>query len=67
MNAAGRSAASATSELCRKEAERARETAKQALSARDRAFRLALSANWEKFAKEAEAGDGTAISAACEL
>ena len=39
----------------RKEAERARETARQAVSARDRAFWSALAANWEKFASEAEA------------
>jgi hypothetical protein len=39
----------------RSEAERARQTAKQALSARDRAFWSALAANWEKLAKEAEA------------
>jgi hypothetical protein len=39
----------------RKEAERARETAKQALSARDRAYWSALAANWENLAKEAEA------------
>ena len=38
----------------RKEAERARETAKQAVSERDRAFWSALAANWEKLAKEAE-------------
>jgi hypothetical protein len=37
------------------EAERARKTAKQAASAGDRAFWLALAANWEKLAKEAEA------------
>jgi hypothetical protein len=39
----------------RNEAERARETAKQAVSARDRAFWSALAANWEKLATEAEA------------
>jgi hypothetical protein len=39
----------------RKEAERARQTAKQAVSAHDRAYWLALAANWEKLAKEAEA------------
>jgi len=39
----------------RKEADRARETARQAVSARDRAYWLALAANWEKLAKEAEA------------
>jgi len=38
----------------RKEAERARETAKHAVR-NDRAFWLALAANWEKLAKEAEA------------
>ena len=42
----------------RKEAERARETAKQVLSARDRAFWSALAANWEKLAEEAEAPRG---------
>ena len=41
--------------LYRKEAERARETAKQVAGARDRAFWLALASNWEKLAKEAEA------------
>lgn len=40
-------------EQYRKEAERARETAKLAVSARDRAFWLALAANWEKLAKDA--------------
>jgi hypothetical protein len=45
----------AEAEQFRKEADRARETAKQALSARNRAFWLALAANWEKLAKEAEA------------
>ena len=39
----------------RKEAERARETAKQAATARDRAFWSALAANWEKLANEADA------------
>jgi hypothetical protein len=39
----------------RNEAERARQTAKQAVSARDRAFWLALAANWEKLANESEA------------
>jgi hypothetical protein len=39
----------------RKEAERARQTATQAVSARDRAYWSALAANWEKLAKEAEA------------
>ena len=43
----------AAAEQHRKEAARARETAKQAMS--DRAFWLALAANWEKLAKEAEA------------
>jgi hypothetical protein len=38
----------------RDEAERARETAKQ-VARPDRAFWLALAANWEKLAKEAEA------------
>jgi hypothetical protein len=42
-------------EQYRDEAERARQTAKQAVSARDRAFWLALAANWEKLATEAEA------------
>ena len=42
----------------RKEAERARETAKQAASARARAFLSALAANWEKLAKEAETPPG---------
>ena len=60
MNAGGHSAALeyrriAAAEQYRKEAERARETAKQAVSARDRAFWSALAANWEKLAKEAEA------------
>ena len=45
----------AAAEQYRNEAERARETAKQAVSARDRAYWLALAANWEKLAKEAEA------------
>jgi hypothetical protein len=45
----------AAAEQYRKEAERARETAKQAASAKDRAFWLALAANWEKRAKEEEA------------
>ena len=36
-------------------AQETRQTAKQAVSARDRAFWLALAANWEKLAKEAEA------------
>ena len=60
MNAGGHSAALeyryvAAAEQYRKEAEIARETAKQAASSRDRAFWLALAANWEKLAKEAEA------------
>jgi hypothetical protein len=42
-------------EQYRKEAQRARETAKQAASAKDRKFWLALAANWEKIAKEEEA------------
>ena len=42
-------------ELYRKEAERARENAKQATSARDRAFWLALATNLEMRAKEEEA------------
>ena len=41
-------------EQYREEAERARETAKQVVST-DRAFWLALAANWERLAKEAEA------------
>jgi hypothetical protein len=41
-------------EQFRKEADRARETAKE-VSADDRAFWFALAANWEKLAKEAEA------------
>ena len=45
----------ADAEQFRKEADRARETAKQAVSARDRAYWLALAANWEKLATEAEA------------
>jgi hypothetical protein len=45
----------ADAEQFRKEADRARETAKQAVSARGRAFWLALAANWEKLAEEAEA------------
>ena len=60
MNAGGYSAALeyrrvAAAEQYRKESERARETAKHAASSRDRAFWLALAANWEKLAKEAEA------------
>jgi hypothetical protein len=46
---------SAEAEQYRNEAERARQTAKQAVSARDRAYWLALAANWEKLAKAAEA------------
>ena len=38
----------AEAEQYRNEAERARQTAKQAVSARDRAFWLALAANWKK-------------------
>ena len=45
----------ADAEQFRKEADRARKTAKQAVTARDRAFWSALAANWEKLAKEAEA------------
>jgi hypothetical protein len=45
----------AAAEQHRNEAERARKTAKQAVSAHDRAYWLALAANWEKLAKEAEA------------
>ena len=45
----------ADAEQFRKEADRARETAKQAVGARDRAFWSALAANWEQLAKEAEA------------
>jgi hypothetical protein len=60
MNAGSHSAAlayrqTAAAELYRSEAESARQTAKQAVSARDRAYWLALAANWEKLAKEAEA------------
>jgi hypothetical protein len=60
MNAGSHSAAleyrqTAAAELYRKEAERARETAKQVAGARKRGFWLALAANWEKLAKEAEA------------
>jgi hypothetical protein len=60
MNAGSHSAAleyrqTAAAELYRKEAERARETAKQVAGARNRAFWLALASNWEKLAKEAEA------------
>jgi hypothetical protein len=44
----------AEAEQFRKEADRARETAKE-VSADDRAFWFALAANWEKLAKEAEA------------
>jgi hypothetical protein len=42
-------------------AERARETAKQAASVGDRAFWLALAANWEKLAKAAEAPKNQAL------
>ena len=45
----------ADAEQFRKEADRARMTAKPAVTARDRAFWSALAANWEKLAKEAEA------------
>jgi len=45
----------AAAEQYRKEAERAHETAKQAASAKDRAFWLALAVNWEKRAKDEEA------------
>ena len=61
MNAGGRKGISqdfrqwTATEQYRDEAERARQTAKQAVSARDRAFWLALAANWETLAKEAEA------------
>jgi hypothetical protein len=44
----------ADAEQFRKEADRARETAKQ-MARPDRAFWFALAANWEKLAKEAEA------------
>ena len=60
MNAGGQRGALAyrqsdAAEQCRKEAELARENAKHAADSRDRAFWLALAANWEKLAKEAEA------------
>jgi hypothetical protein len=60
MNPGGHTAAldyrqMAAVELYRKEAERARETAKQVVGPRDRAYWSALAANWEKLAKEAEA------------
>jgi hypothetical protein len=62
MNAGGQRAGAspdfrqwAATEQCRNEAERARQTAKRAVSARDRAFWFALAANWEKLAREAEA------------
>jgi hypothetical protein len=61
MNAGGRRGVAldfrqwVAAEQYRKEAERARETAKQATSAKDRKFWLALAANWEKIAKEEEA------------
>jgi hypothetical protein len=60
MNAGGRNGISpdfrqwVASEKYRKEAERARETAKQ-VSAGDRAFWLVLAENWDKLAKEADA------------
>jgi hypothetical protein len=44
----------ADAEQFRKEADRARETAKK-MSRPDRAFWIALAANWEKLATEAEA------------
>lgn len=61
MNARGQRGASldfrqwVAAEQRRKEAASARETAKQAANASDRAFWLALAANWEKLANEAEA------------
>jgi len=61
MNAGGQRGVSldfrqwVAAEQYRNEAERARQTAKQAVSARDRAFWLALAANWEKLAKVEEA------------
>jgi hypothetical protein len=59
MNAGGRRRLArlpqwVAAEQYRKEAERARETAKQVASS-DRAFWLVFAANWEKLAKEAEA------------
>jgi hypothetical protein len=42
-------------EQYRNEAEKARQTANEGVGARDRAFWLALAANWETLAKEAEA------------
>ncbi len=60
MNAGGHSAALeyrriAAADQYRNEAGRARENAKQTVSAKDRALWLALAANWEKLAKEVEA------------
>jgi hypothetical protein len=60
MNALGQGSAleyrhMAAAELYRLEAERARETAKQVAGGRNRAFWLALAANWERLAKAAEA------------
>jgi hypothetical protein len=61
MNAGGRRGVSpnfrqwVAAEQYRNEAEKARQTANQDVGARDRAFWLALAANWEKLAKEAEA------------
>jgi hypothetical protein len=60
MNAAGQRGLAlefrqmADAEQFRKEADRARETAKQ-MARPDRAFWFALAANWEKLATEAEA------------
>jgi hypothetical protein len=60
MNAGGQRALAlelrqmADAEQFRKEADRARETAKQ-MARPNRAFWLGLAANWEKLAKEAEA------------
>jgi hypothetical protein len=45
----------AEAEQYRSEAERARQTAKQGVNVRDRAYWLALAANWEKLAEEAKA------------
>jgi hypothetical protein len=53
MNAGGQKGLDA--EQFRQEADRARETAKQAVCAPHRVFWLALAANWEKLAREAEA------------
>jgi hypothetical protein len=61
MNAGGRRGGvlqdfrQAATEQYRSEAERARQTAKQAVSVRDRGFWLALAANWEKLAEVEEA------------